>query len=947
MFPEVNMGLPYAIKPSLGLTDIQSWSRLEGVEDRMPEWLREISHQNDNTYNRIRTSLLKIESTVGKNTDPWKIWLLYLDNLACGPTQIPAYTLSSFSSERDVLEQAQFRVARLISGGIVNAGLTIATFGATKQEFGIAAVGLTISAVAEIFIGRVENRSGSHVSGMVGDIFAEVATSKRAQVEFESILADLGIESGFASNAARKSYSMELQHIRHRVADALTKPALIGAAMVSAGNSWGFLVAALGSLAIPTGTYAHKYDLREKIPAERWAATAKVREFSQKLADAHVRMVTVLRTIDAIPHFLQALLMGQTKINPGIIGAFIGIEKGTEALSGTLSFQRSQTDQIEAVQTLTRLLDLLKSPDAPLITPFNYVSHIHKSENPDGELVSRGDGFILQKFKPKFGSSPTEGLTAHFPANTVVRIVGTRGKGKSVALDAIAQIFNHTGDCFIVWDGKVINVHDLTDDERKMSVVSISMENLSATGDSVMDYFLELTRLISLYPNVGIRDDLRDALDATLVDLCQSDRDLLLNSSVGHLRKNINNSFTPSGVKAVVEAFLQAKVKLIDCLLSRYFKDNEVRSNTKFSTLSRGMKQTVINTVIRGYMQYLDPRILVLDELVEGLDDENVSILITDIKSLIATKKHPPVILWVAHNRSEKVAQVFGEKYIEYDLVTGLDEHEKRSRLIYHMLTGENSSAINPNEIQKATRLIGQVLSFLSIFSAYDPQTQNQFITILEDKIKKHKSLSDWQNYTSFLSKKCGFPVTVRDVLSGLTTLGQGYKNDNVDGYKIEEDLLLNSWFNLPIIYWLNADTVGTLFGPMSPGDMHFVRSDILDKWEHNINALLKYEDKSDIIRQPLKGVLEVFISQSYKSPDNFWPVYKRLLQNTLKRLESSDTGLVYKFFGYYILAELSKKGQEFIDEFEKIMRYNYPGLNTQPINTTPNKIAIVERILV
>lgn len=947
MLQEIKMGHPYAIRPRLRETDIQSWSRLEGVEDRMPEWLGEIGHQKDSTYNRITTKLHEIKSIVGENTDPWKIWLLYLDNLACGPTQIPAYTLSPFSSEHDVLKQAQYRVARLISGGIENAGLTIATYGATKQEFGIAAVGLTIGAVAEIFIGRVKNKSGSHVRGMVDDVFAEVATSKRAQDAFESILADLGIESGFASSAGKKIYGMELQNIQHRIADALTKPALIGAAMVKAGNPWGFLVAVLGSLAIPTGIYAHQYDLNEKIPAERWAATAKVKEFSQKLTDAHVRMVTVLNTIDTIPNLLKAFLMGQTNISPGMIGAFIGIEKGTEALSSTLSFQRSKTDQTEAVKTLTRLLDLLTSPDAPLITPFNYASHIHKSEKPDWELVSRGDGFILQKFKPKFGSSPPEGLTAHFPANTVVRIIGPRGQGKSVALDAIAHIFNHTGDCFIICDGKVINVHDLTADERKMSVVSISMENLSATGDNVMDYFLELTRLISLYPNVGIRDDLRDALDATLVNLCQSDRDLLLNSSVSHLRKNINNSFTPTGVKAVVEAFLQAKTELIDSLLARYFKDNEVRSNTKFSTLSRGMKQTVINAVIRGYMQYLDPRILVLDELVEGLDDKNVSILITDIKSLIATKKHPPVILWVAHNRSEKVEQVFGEKYTEYDLVTGLYEHEKRSRLIHHMLTGENSSAINPNEIQEATRLIGQVLSFLSIFSAYDPQTQNLFITILEDKIKKHKSLSDWQNYTSFLSKKCGFPVTVRDVLFGLTTLGQGYKNDNVDGYKIEEDLLLNSWFNFPIIYWLNADAVGKLFGPMSPGDMHFVRSDILDKWVQNIDALLKYEDKGDIIRQPLKGVLEVFISQSYKSPDNFWPIYKRLLQNTLKKLETPDTGLVYKFFGYYILAELSKKGQEFIDAFERIMKNYYPGLNTQPITTTPNQVAIVQRILV
>lgn len=885
-------------------TELSHWAKNEGVLADLPRWTAEAREWEQD------------------------VWLNLLEDKLCAGTQLSSSSFEGFSDVKDRRMLRRLHLARFVSGRLEDIGDSIAVYGATTGSIGLAEIGFGLSAAARVSNAYLENRAGSQVKMQIEDVFASIAHNKRAKDALGAILDSLGYSRTLFDDAGNNGYMTELEQIWDSLVRSAVKPVMIGSSMAAAGNPTGWIVSVLGSAAIPIGNWAHRYDLNEKRPASRWSSAVAVRKFTEVMRGAHIRMVMGLRTVSEIPSLANIYIMSQSgRLGEGAIGAFLGVTRGLESLSGTLSLQRSRATQTETVLAVSRFLQFLQSPQSPIITPFNREEHERNSGLPGIEHKYEGhpDGAYLHALKPNYGLFPADGITAAFRSGTITRIVGDSGTGKTNLVESVSGLFNHTGDLVFVENGIPENAHAIADLRMKTSCISVSRENLAATGVRVFDYFNEFYRIRA----GDMHDDIENASTKELLDLLfsidQSDRDILLRSSYDQLTKNTSNRFAPKHVRETIQQFIDLKTASINYFLSVYFPRHDASAVSVFTELSAGMKQRVINSITRAYLSHFNPRVLILDEMVEGLDDNNVNFVLDDLNTMLSRKMHPPAVLYIAHNRNDRFSAVFGARYREFDPQSGLYIEDKQTKIRTALLEGYENTYYDPSEMRILSESIGQAKQFIELFSAFDGDAQTRFLDHISRWLEsKSGIMTEWSQFVTWVCAACGFTVSTGDIL---TVLSQEFPDGiAMNGTSVTEwsrSLVVSSWLNLPLHFWLTTDDIGQVFRPLSPGDAIRLHGDLYAHWE-KMAGYPGHRLEYGWIDAIMLNALNDFVYGYMSSPETYWPVYKKILEQLERSLSKDDNLLLDRWFGFYITAALRERGTAFIDDLDRIIRSRY-----------------------
>ncbi len=907
--------------PSVGISaELSAWAKSEGVP------LNDLSLSIQNSLpptvtEAIQRGLSEIRTEIGSAASESDVRLLYLDKRICEDTRLPAYKMNGIASLPEIRELAQGRVVRRAMEVIDMASKGTMIYGINTQNAITSIVSPAVGAVARGIAGRIENKNGTIISALIQRTLRPTRANARLSEALRLDLVEHGLDANVLGNAATSMYVTELGPHAERTFSNNAQPLLNAIAIVESGNPWGWLVAAVGSAAPYIGKAVYSYDKNVRKPASQYAAHVGVEELSKLDSKNHLRMVSWLRGASEIPVLLQAVVSGfRAQLGDAYTGTLIALVTGLSGYDSMLSSQRTHASRAQDVVAIERVLSYLGSDTSPLLSPWNWNKREGASVPKQEQTIQTG--LVLTDFKPFFGSFPQAGITKAFERGNVYAVLGKSGIGKTAFVESIRRTVNYQGSVSIIEPGAAVGMRQQDYDSVRDQIVSISKESLRSVGSRVSDYMSDVFR--SSYRN-NLNNPIIVELHQLLDSIPKWQQDVLFYSAYDESQKVKNNPEIPVEIQHIAPAFFELKFRYTQELLARYIgKSEHVAADSFYAQLSKGQQQRVINAIISGYLLSDTVDVLILDEILEGLDEENSKQVLNDLNRMLKQNKKSPVIFWVSQTRQDLAKDAFRASYQEFDITTGLF-HTEKNELLEKAVFYREDPIFTHWEIGSLSCGIKQMLRFVDLFSGFDSKAKEQFLIRLADQIESLSGLSaDWKIYREYLCEQCGFMPDTMEILYVLADKGEIFIADDTDATYWSQALALHTWFNLPVFHWLDMDAINYLFGPMSPGDAIRFHARSQDNWEWWCNQRAMKSHKYGLnvwANRILMQTLNSYVSDLLRKPDEYWPIYKELLQQTLDTVQNDKSILVDKWFGFYITSALREQGQEFIDKFDMLMR--------------------------
>lgn len=877
-------------------TDLSSWARLEGVEDRMGEWMSEFDRSRS-LRGRLEADLASIREKLPEGYQPWHPWVFLLDKKVCGTAQVPASELLGLGSDSEAVQLAIRRSLRGISQLAELGGDAVGVFGVNAGEGVMAAIGLGVALTARLADGVIDNANGSAAQNILREVTAPLISDKRLKLAVKKLMDEKGVGDTLIDNA-NLLYGMELNPINLKMADSVARPVLTASAMISAGNLWGILIGTIGSLARPLGQYILHYEKSEKVPAQKLASNTGEKMLLAFMRKKHLQMVTGIRVLAEAPAFFKlATVIFKDQLGPLFAGTFMGAIDGAQGLSGTVTRSRDAVAASEQVEAVITTLDYLKSADSPILSEVSYPLHVAREAVRVNDLPPRfknmNNGIAVHKLTPVFGNYPEGGISNVFQSGDVVRIMGASGKGKTVFLESLRHSYNHKGLIAFVRNGETIDAHSLTRSEIRQRIVSLSRDSLAARGGRVIDFASELFEMVvkgqESYPDDKVLDEVRTLIRG----MSSHDLEVLFNAGYDIAKLNEDNKLLSQyshQLRRSIKPFLNLKKKWVDQLIERYIPAKEnVTSNSMFENeLSQGQKQRVINALLRGYFAYGDVDVLILDEIMEGLDPENAEKTVDDLYGLVEESRHKPVIMWLAHTRNELPARKFGKRYKEFDLNTSLYEDERKTLIREAILDGVEYFEVDE------LRQLGQAIAEAEIFLEKLNFDNLPVHEILTQSIYKSLEVNhiEWIEFVNLVNLKLGFKVTEVDIIDAISRVWPEPSKDidNLVQKYAMYDRAIWTILNVPIIKWFDVDSLGVA-GQMGPGDSMRIMGRIAETIDNYFYHVAGREVKGDwqrwLIRKSTIEAIKQIIGDESRGLRKF--VY--LLDSVEKRTNYHGSG--------------------------------------------------------
>lgn len=924
MRAELHGGLNHHSQSTIGISaELSAWAKSEGVS--VTDLSRSIDESLPPTITEnIQLGIKEIKTELGTTISEADLLLLYLDKRICDDTRLPAYKMKGIASLSEMRELAQGRVVRRAMEVIDMASKGTMIYGINTKNPAASIVSPAIGAVARGIAGRIENKNGTIISSMIQRTLRPTRANARLSDALRLDLIEHGLEAEVLANAANSMYVTELGPVSEHTFSNNAQPLLNAIAIVESGNPWGWLVAAVGSAAPYIGKTVFSYDKDVRRPAAQFASHVAVEELTAHNSKNHLRMVSWLRGASEIPVLLQAVVSGfRTQLGDAYTGTLIGLITGLSGYEGMLSAQRTHASRSKDVESIERVLSYLGSDTSPLLSPWNWNKGKNQYAQEEKQKQPRvTSGLILTDFKPYFGTFPARGISKEFERGNVYAVTGKSGIGKTAFVESIRQTVNYRGSMHFFNDKAMVNVREKEYGDIRDQIISISKESLRSVGPRVGDYMSDIFR--SAYHNTA-DTPIITRLKQLLSSLPQWQQDVLFYSAFDESQKVKQNPEIPVELQRIMPAFFNLKAQFTQELLDRYLsKAEQVTSDNFYAQLSKGQQQRVMNAIISGYLQNGVVEVLILDEILEGLDEENAKYILQDIKLLLSKAEYKPVVFWVSQTRQDLAKDAFRTSYQEFDITTGLF-HTEKNELLEKAVFYREDPIFTHWEIGSLSCGIKQMLRFVDLFSGFDSKAKEQFLVILADHIESLSGLSaDWKIYREYLCEQCGFMPDTMEILYVLADKGEIFIADDTDATYWSQALALHTWFNLPVFHWLDMDAINYLFGPMSPGDAIRFHARSQDNWEWWCNQRAMKSHKYGLnvwANRILMQTLNSYVSDLLRKPDEYWPIYKELLQQTLDTVQNDRSIMVDKWFGFYITSALREQGQEFIDKFDMLMR--------------------------
>lgn len=904
---------------------VAQWAKLEGVEGDLPRWLstfdseRRLFARVDKRLNSIR---VKMKGTGSAGDE----WIYFLDEIVCGDTQPHAVDMLGLGSDSEALKLAQQRSFRGLLQLTELGGDAVGVFGLNADFGSIAAIGVGVALTSRLIDGYLDNANGSTAQNIIREVIAPLQGDRRLKLAVKSVMADQGIESSVIDDPSLL-YGLELNPNQLNRVDSVLRPLLTGGAMLASNNWWGLLVGGIGSIAKPLGDFVLRYESQEKVPAQKLAGNAGEKGFLKFMRNKHLQMVMGIRIAAEAPSFFKlATVLLRDRLGAQFAGTFIGAVDGVRGVSGTVTRSREAVASMEKVLAVLKTVEYLKNPKSPILSDVNYGEHIRLEstviDNVPRELSDRiENGVMVHKLIPYFGSFPDSGISAAFASGDIVKIDANSGQGKTVFLEAMRQSYNHDGLVALKRNGVLTDVHNLSRREVRQRIVSLSKDSLDAKGGRVIDFASELfAMVVRNYDSKPINDPIIRDIAKLVSGLSEGEKEILFNSGYDIAKLNTNNSIIGKysiKLKQAIKPFLEMKHSWVNQLLLNYIPENEKVTPLSMydNELSQGQKQRVINALLRGYFEYGEVDVLILDEIMEGLDPSNAQKTIDDLYQLVESADRKPVIMWLAHTRNELPEKKFGLRYKEFDLGSGLYKSEK-STMLTELLKVNNERYL-ASELEILGNSIANAKLLLNVMNFRNQGWEDKFRLKLVDLLESSFSL-EWRDYLENLSRKLGFNVTSNDVLDVIETeWDESIDTDNVYNQFYLRDVSLWSWLNIPLIKWFNSDQIAVLL-KTSPGEAIRIQgriSERFDRYYDYFDRKLNYYDwQGRIIRTVAQEVVMDMIGKPADSSK--W--YLSMLTDVLARLPKDQSTYWFALLDDYVLASLNKRGIDFVAGLEQ-----------------------------
>lgn len=940
-------------------SELSSWAKFEGVSQHdLNRYIQESS--GPSMLEQFQRELKEIRDKVGPSFSDAAITLLYLDSKICSDTRLSAYKTLGVAYPNEAIDLAAHRVLRRALE-VVDSGSKAGLLNGinTHNHWVTLISGATLSVERGLLTGRLDNQNGARVSKILQRALRPLSSNKHLKNALLTHLTAHNVPVEILDSSSTRGYTMELSAVSETFLSNILKPLLTGAAIVASGNEYGWIISALGLAALPAGSKIYEYEKNTRQPMSRFASHVGVDELSSDSLMHHLKMVTGLRAIGELPTIAQTALSAmRTQLGDWYLGWMLAAVDAFSGYQGMLSLHRTKATVSNDVLGLEKILEYLESDESAILSPWNFPAHV-ENETAYRHIISPRirNGIVLDHFKPVFGSFPKDGISAEFERGKVYGINAPSGLGKSAYSEALRHTINHSGGMYAVTDGKITDYHEYGYRGIQDKVIYISKESLNVNTQTprIVDYLSEVFRFAYESSN---SDPILVELRSLMQDLLPWQRDVLFHAAYDNSQTVINNPEFTSAIRSRIPDFFRIKQQFTDMLLKDLFLLDNVRgalvdgksvtSLSYYSQISKGQQQRIMDAIIFGYIRYGNPDVLILDEILEGLDKTNVEYVMHRLVRLMGDADEKPVIFWISQTREDIPYKFFGRDYTEFDIASGMFEQDKATRLKEHMFDNHPEN-FDESELNELMNGLGQMVHFVRLFSAYDIESRKKYLGYVERYIDHHHMLStDWQRYISYLSEKCGYTVSSQDVLRVLSDKGMdriGSANKTVNDWSYE--LLLYTWFDLPLFYWLNdPDKIGSLFGPMSVGEAVTFGPDARDLWERFSKYPFTQQRYSNHwVENVLVNALDNYVGEIMSSPEQYWNSYKNMLEQTLIILGQDKDNLIYQFFGFKVLAKLKDEGQSFIDRLDSLMRTSWDIRQAQPIQFQPVSLAVTQML--
>ncbi len=655
--------------------DIDSYANLEQLDmGLLQDDMGEIRKQSTIQY-KVGSFQRRLKD-VGITPGLVETGLLGADSLICGEYQIPAYLF--YEAGGSLTETKTIAKRRLITAATHAAnmsGIVMATWGASSESPNklIGAVGVGIQAAAKVVDNPTRNRLGNHWHLRIGEV---MCTNEHLLGMLRNDLIQAGFsgqEINDLENLSNYAYSTELISSRLDRLSNLVTPFAVGGVMASYESY--FLAKAiitLGLAAIPIGEISYLKSNVQKRAANRAARSAKATDWLRVLGRDHINLVTFLNSVAQSSRFVQALTLGFSYSNPNIVSNLWGLEFGLNGLNGALSQQRGREDARRYTKMSKKMIELLSSKYL-ILTDKRWREHIEKNGIDSLEDPMIENGIIIHEFKTKLPNGketnlPPVNLTAE--QHKVIILIGKSGDGKSTFFSGPLHVAEHTGDLFIVNNGKAMNVHELQDARDIDNYIRLVSSNNLVPSSRIVDAFKKQFSIIYKDETSEIHDD-----DKMLWKHATQVSDNLLETQINDLEQNNDHSFYPQRLLEPLKKLRIARISWVNNLLAQaggnlivpgISATSGIGDGTINGGLSQGQKQRITMLVAETCAQ-VEPELkaIILDEPLDKLDEgENLQLQLDSIKRIQQANNAPALII-ISHQHVYALQRKTGAEIID------------------------------------------------------------------------------------------------------------------------------------------------------------------------------------------------------------------------------------------------------------------------------------------
>lgn len=773
--------------------------------------------------------------------------LLRMDGKVVGDSQIPAELVNRMGFKENARELALTRLSNAAAHAMMSVGSTFEILGLTAGKFEIAVLGLAMEVGGYLASSQLENRAGNLVRDTAHAVIGEV--NPRIMSALEEELEKKGLDRFLLdpTQLGNKLYALEDNATNVESTERLVKPLMMGLGLIMVGNEpatriAGGVVAALGPVGVAIGEMVRQRENKYKVHAHRLAENVRVKPFTQFVAKNHEQMVNGLQMISQIPKALQAIaLLFKDKIGAELPGVYIAIPQALTTFVGSLSSARGRVENARQTKAVTTMLEYLISPESLLLSFFNRepLSEREKVFVSANRTIS--NGIFLYNFLPEIGHFRRP-FNMELEAGRFYMLRADSGTGKSVWTEAIGGKFRSEGIKAAIVDGNPIDLAPTTPFDAP-SVVVISKDNIGDKGSKlVIDMATDVFRQAYMSDNPAfVSDEVLEKVKDLVSGLSEDEKMIIFMADYNKLLPNAGSpllrKFSPK-IEKIIKAYLSLKEEWVNNQINPYFNSGErnekVNAFSSFDNISTGQKQRILNMLIKLSLLSGNTRLLVCDELTNGLDVENELTLLKDFNALIPNNDKSPAVVWIEHERNgvrSDAWNVFGNRCREIDLSNAIFEDEKVRLIAEKIINEDDMFGLYPHETElryiQVAKLLNSLNMTLQVIFPNDRLRQKQVLTrVVDSYIDGNR---DFLAYLDEVSNDLGIIVTPWEFFNVLRSTHNGQVFEESGPINVMYDSLEFYLRAVPFKLFSNQELA--LIYDIDPKDAQFSRDEFFESY--------------------------------------------------------------------------------------------------------------------